>query len=445
MTIRVIPIILTLLLAFTPALPSLAAEDDTSASLNMLLFYSDTCPHCMEQKPFLERMDAQHAGLTLHTYNLNKSRENVDLFIKTANRHGIQAQSVPTLFMGGRAWVGDSPMIHQQLTQHLQTCLSEGNCPDSRNLSRQNPPTDAAEPAPAEVDLPLLGTVNLNMQPMVFSTAIVAFIDGFNPCSLWVLTILLALVIHSGSRKRILYVGLTFLTVTATIYGLFIAGVFGALNLMSFVGWLYPLVALFALVFALVNIKDYFFFGRGVSFIIDDKHKPGIYKRIRGLIAETQSVPALVAATAVMAAGIAIIELPCTAGFPVIWSGMVASHDVALLPFLLLLALYLLIYLSIELVIFFIALRTMRVDRFQESHGRILKLMGGVIMLALALVLMFAPDLMRTFAGALGVFAVAFAVTGFVLFLHRIVLPKMGIRIGDEQIAAKKQNHTLKK
>ena len=43
------------------------------------------------------------------------------------------------------------------------------------------------------------------------------------------LTILLALVIHSGSRKRIMLVGTTFLIVTAAIYGLFIAGVFGSL------------------------------------------------------------------------------------------------------------------------------------------------------------------------------------------------------------------------
>ena len=243
---------------------------------------------------------------------------------------------------------------------------------------------------------------------------------------------LLALVIHSGSRKRILVVGLTFLVVTTAIYGMFIVGVFGALQLMAMAGWLTPVLVLFALVFAVVNIKDYFWFQRGLSFTIDDKHKPGIYRRIRGLISTGLSTPMLIGATALMAGGIALIELPCTAGFPIIWSGLVASHEVDTVAFALLLGLYLLIYLSIELVIFLIALSTLRVDRFQERQVRILKLIGGIIMLALAGVLALAPDLMHNIAGALGVFIGALILTLLVLVLHRHVLPKMGVRIGDE-------------
>jgi len=247
-----------------------------------------------------------------------------------------------------------------------------------------------------------------------------------------VLTILLALVIHSGSRARILAVGLTFLTVTAGIYGMFIIGVFGALHLVLANNWIYWVVAAFALVFAVVNIKDYFWFQRGISFTIDEKYKPGIYRRIRGLISNGRSTPALIGATAMMATGIAFIELPCTAGFPVIWGGIVTSHNVDWPFFAFLLGLYLLIYLAIELIIFLIALTTLRVDRFEERHGRILKLVGGMVMLALAGVLVFAPELMHDMRGALGVFVIALGVTALILILHRYLLPKMGVRIGDE-------------
>ncbi|CAM4080556.1 hypothetical protein VRRI112168_13700 [Vreelandella rituensis] len=209
-------------------------------------------------------------------------------------------------------------------------------------------------------------------------------------------------------------------------------GVFGVLNLMLMADWIYPVVALFALIFAVVNIKDYFWFQRSISFTIDEKHKPGIYKRIRRLVAEGRTMPALVGATALMAAGIAFIELPCTAGFPVVWSGIVSGHDIDRLFFTFLLGLYLLIYLAIELVIFFTALTTFRVDRFEERHGRILKLIGGIIMLALAGVLVFAPGLMHDIRGALGVFAIALGVTLLILLLHRYLLPKLGVRVGDE-------------
>ncbi|TVQ84008.1 MAG: thioredoxin [Micavibrio sp.] len=417
-------------LLFTLGLASPAFAKDGGSEVYMLVFYSDGCSHCIAQKPFLKALDTENRNLIVNSYDLQQRPEHIEAFQEVAANHGVPANSVPSVFVGGRAWVGDSNLIRDQIAAHVKHCIQSGTCPDSRD----NVLDSSADlpPASASLNLPFIGSLDLNVQPIVLSTALIAFIDGFNPCSLWVLTILLALVIHSGSRQRILVVGLTFLTVTATIYGLFIVGVFGAMNLMAMTGWLYPVVALFALIFAVVNIKDYFYFQKGISFTIDAKHKPGIYKRIRGLMAETNSMPALIGATTLMAGGIAFIELPCTAGFPVIWTGIVASQDIGLAYFAVLLALYLLIYLGIELVIFFIALRTLRIDRFQDHHGRILKLIGGIIMLALAGVLVFAPDLMHNFTGALGVFLAASMVTLLVLFLHRYLLPKMGVYLGDE-------------
>jgi hypothetical protein len=102
-----------------------------------------------------------------------------------------------------------------------------------------------------------------------------------------------------------------------------------------------------------------------------------------------------------MALGIALIELPCTAGFPVLWSNLVASHGVGALEFTLLLALYLVIYLLDELLVFGTAVLTLKASRLEEKHGRVLKLAGGMVMLALALVLLLDPDRMNTLGGSL--------------------------------------------
>jgi len=399
--------------------------------LHMLVFHSDTCPHCEAQESFIESLEALHPGLSVHRFSVRLVQEDRARFREVAAAHGVGADSVPAVFVGGRGWVGDSNLVRGQIGSYVERCLERGDCPDSR-LTDQRIESISTEREAVNLDIPLVGTIDLMMQPVMVATVLIAFIDGFNPCSLWVLTILLALVIHSGSRKRILVVGLTFLTVTAAIYGLFITGLFGALNLMAVASWIYLVVALFALIFAVVNIKDYFWFQRGLSFTIDEKHKPGIYRRIRGLISEGKSTPTLIGATVVMAAGIALIELPCTAGFPLVWSGIVAGHDIGWLFFAFLLGLYLLIYLGIELVIFITALTTLRVDRFEERHGRILKLIGGIIMLALACVLLFAPELMHDVGGVFGVFAIALGVTVVILVLHRYLLPKFGVRVGDE-------------
>ena len=417
--------VLTLLWAIPPAFA-------TDAGVTVYVFSSDRCPHCQAQEPFLRALAEGDERVELEIFNIRTQAEHRELFRDMARRHGVEAGSVPSVFVGGAAWVGDSAQIRHRIEARIAACLESG-CVDSRLASAAQAGRDEVSDGAAEmIDLPGFGRVDLSVQPLVVSTALIAFVDGFNPCSLWVLTILLALVIHSGSRRRILLVGLTYLATTALIYGLFISGVFGLLGFVTHAHWVHALVALLALVFAVVNIKDYFWFQRGLSFTIDERHKPGIFRRIRGLMDPGRSPRALIGATIIMAAGISFIELPCTAGFPVIWTGILAGHEVTTLAFVALLALYLLIYLGIELVIFLVALTTLRIDRFEERHGRILKLIGGLIMLALALVLLVRPALMQSITGTLGVFGFAVGAALLVLLAHRWLLPRFGITLGDE-------------
>ncbi len=415
------------------ALPSgvqAQSAEQSGGDLTMYVFMSETCPHCQAQKPFLRNLEAEHDALSIESMEVMTTDEHHDLLRAMAAAHEVRAGSVPMVFLGGEVWVGDSGQIRTEIRQTVERCLSEV-CADPRQMATEAAETAEPEQAAALIRLPLIGEIDLAVQPLMVSTLMIAFVDGFNPCSIWILTILLALVLHSGSRGRVVLVGLTFLLTTAAIYGGFIAGVFSVLAYAAYLPWVYWIVALFALVFGVVNVKDYFWFKRGFSFTIDDKHKPGIFKGFRELMVNGKSPLALMGATIVMAGGIALIELPCTAGFPVIWSGLVNANDVTGMAFLGLLAVYLSVYLLIELVIFLIAVVKLRIDRFQEGHGRILKLIGGVIMIALAIVLLAAPELMSGIGSSMGVFLGAFAFTGLIVVMHRYVLPKLGIRIGD--------------
>ncbi len=427
---RLVPL-LCLVLPWLLIAPAAQAEAGAGErSLTMYVFMSETCPHCQAQKPFLNRLEQEHEALDIVHMEVMTTSEHHELLRAMAAAHDVRPGSVPMIFLGGEVWVGDSRQIRSEISARVETCLVE-DCPDPRSMADAVESQPRADRAEAVINLPLIGTIDMSVQPLLFSTVMIAFVDGFNPCSIWVLTILLALVLHSGSRARVLLVGLTFLFTTAAIYGLFIAGVFSVLAFAAYLPWIYWIVAVFALTFGLVNVKDYFWFKRGFSFTIDDKHKPGIFKGFRELMTNGRSPLALIGATILMASGIALIELPCTAGFPVIWSSLVTANEVSGMAFLGLLAVYLLIYLLIELVIFGIAVVKLRIDRFQEHHGRILKLVGGVIMVALAVVLIVAPEIMSNVGAAMGVFVLAFALTGLIVVLHRTILPRLGIRIGD--------------
>jgi thiol-disulfide isomerase/thioredoxin len=431
-----------------------SASQPAPAKATIYFFWGDGCPHCAEQKPFLDRLARSYPGLEVRAFEVWYVKENRDLFMKMAAAYGFEARGVPTTFLGKEHWVGFNESAARQMEAAVQRCMAT-SCPDagegivSQSAPAATGPAPAAPPAAAAaapaapgagqaatasgvLTLPLIGAVDLGAQSLVASTALIAFVDGFNPCSLWVLSILLSLALHTGSRKKVFLIGFVFITVTAFVYMLFIAGLFTVFSVISFLGWVQVLVAMIALFFAVVNIKDYFWYQEGVSFTISDDKKPGIYARMRRVVQAGNSTWGLIGATVALAAGVSIVEFSCTAGFPVIWTNLLIAQGAGALTFVLLLGLYMLIYQLDELAIFGAAVFTLKSGKLEEKHGRILKLIGGTLMLTLAVVMLVNPALMNNLSSSLIIFGIAFAAALLVLLVHRLVLPRFGVRIGTE-------------
>lgn len=291
----------------------------------------------------------------------------------------------------------------------------------AQNNSPEAAQSDTSELQQESLELPLIGEISTEDTPLVALTAMIALVDGFNPCSLWVLTFLLGLVVHSGSRKKTAAVGLTFLTVTSIGYGAFVYGLINVFSYVSHLMWIKAAVASVALVFGAVNVKDFFYWNRGLSFTIPDRFKPKIARELSETVRK-DSLAMTLFGTAVIAAGIVLVELPCTAGFPLIYSNILAERGVQTGFALVLLGLYMLIYLLDELAVFLGITYTMEKTRFEEKHGRYLKLLGGMIMIALAATLLIRPEMMETLSGTIYVFGSALILSGVIAYIYR----KMG-------------------
>ena len=430
------------------------------ADINIYFFWGEGCPHCAAAHPVLEGFAEENPRIGFYEFEVYNHPENVDLFMVFGEAFNMEPRGVPTIFIGDRYWVGYSEEIRAEIEAYLDTCLDAG-CPDiggeivfGAQPTTEPTATETAEtPAPAEttestvptednpqepqngrtISLPLIGTVDLSSRSLLLSTLLISFVDGFNPCSIWVLSMLLAITLNTRSRKKVLIIGLVFIFVTGIIYALFIGGLFTVFRIVSFVGWIQVIVAVVALIFALVNIKDYFWYKEGVSFTISDDKKPGIYKKIRRVMNADESLWGLIGGTIVLAAGVSLVEFSCTAGFPMLWSNLLAAQDITGLAFLGFLLVYMIVYQLDELGIFLVSVFTLRKTKLEEKHGRILKLMGGMLMLTLAFVMLIDPTIMNDIASSLWVFAVAFGLTAVVLLVHRVILPKFNIHFGTEK------------
>jgi thiol-disulfide isomerase/thioredoxin len=436
-------------------------------SVAIYFFWGDGCPHCAAAKPFLAALEQKYPSVTVRAYEVWNDDANRDLFIKMAAKYGFEPTAVPTIFIGDRYWVGytEEPYA-REIEDAAKSCVL-GGCPDAGAgvIAPLQAPTPASPPlaptpvaiaagadvtaqaaiiAPASsvIAAPFLGEIDLGAQSLLLSTALIAFVDGVNPCSLWVLSVLLALTIHTGSRRKVFIIGAVFLTVTSLVYALFIAGLFTMFTVLDWVPWIQIVVALVALFFALINIKDYFWYKEGISLTIADEQKPGLYRNMRRVLQAGDSMPALIGAAIVMSAGASLVEFSCTAGFPMLWSNLLSAQGVTTVTFILLLILYMAIYQLDEIIIFTGAVVGLRASKLEEKQGRILKLISGTLMLVLAIIMLVNPSLMSSLSATFWVFVIAFGAALLVLLVHRKLLPALGIYIGTElRPAGKKHSH----
>lgn len=372
----------------------------------LTLFWGDGCPHCEAEKEWLAEAVEKYPQLRVRAFEVWHDERNRVLLEETAAEMGFEATGVPVTIVGERHWIGWSDAVRDEVD-----AVVDGRAPATE---------EGAVGGTSRVEVPLLGDVEVSGDSLVFSTLVIGFVDGVNPCSLWVISVLLAIVVRTGSRRRVAAIGGTFLVVTAAMYAVYMAGIYSAMGVLSHLGAIQLVVAVVAGVFALVSLKDYFAFKKGLSFTIPDSTKPGLYRRMRAAAGREELVPAL-AATVVLAVGVSLLETPCTAGFPVLWTGMLEAQGVGFAEASFLFALYMLPFLLDELVVFGLAVVTMRVAKMQERHGRLLKLVGGTMMLALAVTVLVEPSAMSDPLTALVVFAAALFAAGAVHLVSRAV------------------------
>ncbi|NSW54104.1 MAG: hypothetical protein HPY85_16495 [Anaerolineae bacterium] len=439
--LRTILVLLVAVLAGLAAVQPVRAQEKPPIEIPIYFFWGDGCPHCENEHQFMQNdLLPRYPNVVLYDYETWYNQDNQDLFNRMAEAYGFVPQGVPTTFVGNRYFVGFTETIGDQIEALIVEYMEAGQYPDpmarlageTTDAEPEPTPTVAVDPESTILTLPLLGIVDLSKMSLFASTVLISVIDGFNPCSLWVLSMLLALSLHTNSRKKVFLIGGVFITVTAAVYAVFILGLFSVMSIVRYLGWIQVLVSLVAIAFALINIKDYFWFKQGVSLTIADDKKSGIYKKMRQVVNSSNSTWGTVSATVVLALGVSLIEFSCTAGLPMLWTNLLNAQQVSALTFGLLLLVYMVIYQIDELIIFIPAALTLRSSKFEEKQGRTLKLIGGILMLTLAVVLLVDPAYLNSLGSTLVIFGIALGVSGLILLMHRVVLPKYGIVIGSE-------------
>jgi thiol-disulfide isomerase/thioredoxin len=381
---------------------------DGQPLIHLYFFWSKKCPHCLKAQPDMAEIDKSLPWLKLHSLELVDHPDNVQTYIRMSAMFGNDASSVPAFMFCGNLLSGydGKETSGQLLESYLQACyrFAEENNPDNLTVFA------VAEHVPLSIDVPYIGSIATDEYSLPMLTAFIAGMDAFNPCAFFVLLFLLSMMVHSRSRARMALIGGIFVFFSGAIYFLFMAA---WLNLFLYLGELrlITLIAgLIAVVIASLNIKDYFWFKRGLSLSISDEQKPKLFDRIRRLL-RLDSIVTVIIATVVLAIVANSYELLCTAGFPMVYTRILTLNALSTESYYLYLLLYNLIYILPLLTIVILFTIKLGSRKLSEQEGMVLKLLSGVMMLMLGLLLVVSPQLLNNVAAAATIVILAISIT----------------------------------
>ncbi len=269
------------------------------------------------------------------------------------------------------------------------------------------------------IDLPFIGKVEIKKLSLPVFTFLIALADGFNPCAFFILTFLLASLFGlTGARKKIILVGGIFIFFSALFYFLFMALLFNVFQLGRGMVILTLIAGIVAMITGLINIKDYFFFQKGVSLTLTKTGKLKFFEKVKKLSLAKSNL-ALIATATIIAGTVNLYELLCTFGFPMIYAGALARQELPALQYYLYLGLYNIVYIIPLATIVLIFALTLGRKNFSKIWVRRLKLMSGVMILSLGAILIFKPSLLENISAVFETLFLAVIVSTIVIFISR--------------------------
>ncbi len=256
-------------------------------------------------------------------------------------------------------------------------------------------PVDAGEqdpPAKSDIiNVPVFGELRVSSLGLPAFTFLVGLVDGFNPCAMWVLVFLLSVLVNIKDRRKMIAIAGTFVVVSGVAYFAFMAAWLNVLQLIGLQRPVQIVLGCMAVFIGLVNVKDFFAFKKGLSLSIPESQKPGIYARVRDIV-NAKYLTAAISAAVALAIVVNIVELLCTAGLPALYSQILMMQELPNWANYCYLGLYNLAYMLDDSILLGIVVVTLSRRRLQEREGRWLKLVSGVVILALGATMIFRPN-----------------------------------------------------
>ena len=393
--------------------------------INIHLFYGNGCPHCAAEEEFLSDYLKDRTDVKLYKYEIWYDSHNQELLSKVQKEMGTTNKNgVPFTVIGKKTIVGyadgvTDEQIKDAINYYLNndyrdyageitgkvkkaevkedTTKDESKTEDKKeNKIEKADNTKDSDQTDENVTVPVLGKINAKKVSLPILAVVLGFVDGFNPCAMWILIFLITMLFNMKDRKKMWILGLTFILTSGIVYLMFMLAWLNLATFISKIAFIRLLIAVIALVVGLINIYKYIDSlkkkDEGCN-VVDKKDRKKIMEKIISITHEKKFIIALLGIM-VLAASVNIIELMCSIGIPLLFTQILAMNNLSTFSYMIYMFIYIFFFLIDDIVIFVISMVTLKVTGLSTKYTKYSHLVGGIIMLIIGLLLIIKPELL---------------------------------------------------
>ncbi len=371
--------------------------------VNVYFFWGDGCPHCAKEEELLDFYKNKYPYINVIDFEIYKNSSNGEVLREVAKILNARVDGVPFTVVGDKYFIGYNETITpNQISERIEYCHTNA-CPDSVNSVINNvnevPPSDNETNDPDEsnettkkiIKLPIIGEVDTLTVSLPLVTILIGILDGFNPCAMWTLLFLISLLLGMENKKRMWFLGTTFIIASALVYFTFMAAWLNLILFIGFVIWVRLLIGAVALFAGIFNLKNYFLKKSDTCEVTNTEKRQKVFSKLKELSHEKSLIIAFFGII-LLAFAVNLVELVCSAGLPAVYTQILAINNLSDIQYYLYILLYILFFMIDDLIIFIIAMLTLQITGISTKYSRYSKLIGGLLMLIIGALLIFKPE-----------------------------------------------------
>ena len=360
--------------------------------VNLYYFHAEGCPTCALETTYLEELTSKDTNLVLHKYEIAFDKENQKLSKDVGELLNQPINSTPTLIIGREVIVGFKEGSTEKTIEEAITFVRDNNVRDvvgeMLGIVEPGQGVDIINEE-SKVNLPFFGEVDAKSVSLPLLAIVLGGLDGFNPCAMWVLLLLISMLFHLEEQWKKWFLGGLFLLTTAIMYFFFMLSWLNITILFGTLVYIRWLIGGLSIGGGIFNIRRYTQMEPGCE-IVDESKRLKIRDRLKAIY--SQPVFALAAVgIVVLAVSVNLVELICSAGLPVLFTQILTLNDLSSTQHIMYLLLYLAMFMLDDVIVFVIAMKTAELNGISTKYARNAHLIGGILMILLGILMILKP------------------------------------------------------